>query len=148
MNASKVLVIAVVVILGLFAGGEAMADVLYELGPGTTFQEGCVGPCLCPVGLPEEVTGTFLLVPAGSDPLFTYYQVNGISWSVLSPDGNVAHTITGQGTYKLGGEFALTQQLVLDIQIDGGGGEHLDSGLVPGGSGASQGFEITDIIPR
>ncbi len=133
MNTARAFVVAIAVLVS-FAGGRATADVLYELGPGTTFQEGCVGPCLCPVQLSEEVTGTFLLVPAGSDPLFAYYRLNGISWSTFSPDGSIAHTITGQGTYKLGGEVALTQQLVLDIQINGGGTEHLDSGLVPGGA--------------
>ena len=133
MNAARVLVIGIGM-LGLLVAGGAAADVLYELGPGATFQEGCIGPCLCPVQISEEVTGTFRLVPAGSDPLFVYYRLSGISWSVLSPDGGIAHTITGQGTYKFGGEVALTQQLGLDIQIDGRGTEHLDSGLVPGGS--------------
>ena len=123
-----------IAIVGLFASGEAAADVLYQLGPGTMFQEGCVSPCLCPVTLPEEMTGTFLLVPAGSDPLFTNYQLNQISWTVLAPDGTVIHTITGEGAYKLGGEVALTEQLTLDLSIDGGGTQHFDSGLVLGGS--------------
>ena len=112
----------------------APADVLYTLEPGSTFQQGCSGPCLCPITLPQEVTGTFLLVPAGSDPLFTNYQLNEVSWTVLAPDGSAAHTITGQGTYKLGGEVALMEELTLDLNIDGGGQEHFDSGLIPGGS--------------
>jgi hypothetical protein len=114
--------------------GIARADVLYTLAQGSTFQEGCVGPCLCPVTLPEEVTGTFMLVPAGADPLFTNYHLNDIAWTVLGPNGEIAHKITGQGTYRLGGEVALTQQLILDLDIDGGGSQHLDSGLTPGGS--------------
>lgn len=133
MKVVKVFVL-VIGIMGLFAGGAQAAETLYELSPGTTFQEGCVGPCLCPIALPEEVTGAFLLVPAGSDPLFTNYQLNEISWTVLDPNGKVVHEITGQGTYKLGGEVALMQQLVLDINIDGGSPQHLDSGPIPGGS--------------
>ena len=74
MRAVKVFIL-VIGIMGLFAGGAQAAETLYELSPGTTFQEGCVGPCLCPIMLSEEVTGTFLLVPAGSDPLFSNYAV-------------------------------------------------------------------------
>lgn len=132
MKAERILLVIATVVFSV--SGPAAADVLYELTSGATFQEGCVGPCLCPIMLSEEVTGTFLLAPTGSDPLFTNYQLNGISWTVLGPDGKAAHEITGQGTYKLGGEVALTQQLVLDVDIDGGGTEHLDSGLIPGGS--------------
>ncbi len=44
------------------------------------------------------------------------------------------HNITGEGTYRLGGEFALMHQLTLDINIDGSEKEHLDSGLILGGS--------------
>jgi hypothetical protein len=123
------------IIMGLIlADGTARADALYTLSPGSTFQEGCVFPCMCPVGLPEVVTGTFLLVPAGSDPLFTNYNLDMISWTVLDSSGGVVHQITGQGFYRLGGEVALTQQLTLDLNVDGGSSQHFDSGLIVGGS--------------
>jgi hypothetical protein len=125
------LTLVVCLILG---NGMALADVFYRLSPGSTFQEGCVGPCLCPVGLAEAVTGTFLLVPAGADPLFTNYKLDEISWTALDPNGGITHKITGRGTYRVGGEFALTHQLVLDISIDGANPQHLDSNLIPGGS--------------
>ncbi len=122
-------------IIGLIlANGMATADILYTLAPDTTFQEGCVGPCLCPVMLSEVVTGTFILVPAGTDPLFTHYNLAEISWTALDSNGGIAHRITGQGTYKVGGEVAIEQQLTLDLNIDGNGSQHFDSGLVPGGS--------------
>jgi hypothetical protein len=97
--------------IGLFADGAQAAETLYELSPGIPFQEGCVRPCLCPITLPEEMTWTFLLVPAGSDPLLTNYQLNEIDWTVLDPNGKVAHEMTRQGTYKLGCEVALMQPL-------------------------------------
>ena len=104
--------------------------------PGATFQEGCLaGPCLCPVGPIEDVTGTFSLTETGSDPLFTNYRLDDISWTVTGNNGGAAHQITGQGTYRRGGEFALMHQLTLDIDIDGGGPVQLDSGLIQGGSG-------------
>lgn len=117
-----------------FTNGTAAA-VPYTLLPGTTFQEGCFGPCLCPISLSEEVTGTFILAPDTSDPLFTSYRLTEIAWTVFGFNGEAVHKITGEGTYKLGGEFGLMHQLTLDLLIDGAGPEHLDSGLIPGGSG-------------
>jgi hypothetical protein len=115
--------------------GRAAAGVLYELSPGTTYQEGCVGPCLCPVMMSEEVSGTFLLTKQKSnDPWFARYRLSRIAWTVTDPDGAIIHTITGRGTYQVGGDFALTHQLLLDVRIDGGELQHLDSGMIPGGS--------------
>jgi hypothetical protein len=39
--------------------------------------------------------------------------------------------VTGSGTYKIGGEFALLQQLALDLQFDGAEVRHLESSLAP-----------------
>jgi hypothetical protein len=133
MRNRKVLVL-LIAIASFLAAEIARADILYSLTPGTTLQEGCVGPCLCPVRFPEALTGTFLLVPAGSDPLFTYYNLEEISWTAFNSNGGIAHKITGQGTYKFGGEVALTQQLILDLNIDGGSSERFDSGVIAGGS--------------
>ncbi|MGD0919572.1 MAG: hypothetical protein ABSB22_24295 [Thermodesulfobacteriota bacterium] len=132
MRIRRLWVLSVVISL-ILANEIATADVIYTLSPGTTFQEGCVGPCMCPVTLLEGVTGTFLLVPAGSDPLFTHYNLDDISWTALDSNGGIAHKITGQGTYKLGREVPLTHQLVLDLSIDGGSPQHLDSSPVVGG---------------
>ena len=117
----------------ILTSAVAATEVPYRLIPGSTFQEGCVGPCLCPIGIEEEVTGTFTLTPAGSDPLFTNYNLEKISWTVTDFNQEVAHRITGQGTYRLGGEVALTHQLILDLSIDGADPARLDSGLIQGG---------------
>ncbi len=130
----RMVLISSLIFIMIFLGTTAEANVLYTLAPGSTFQQGCVAPCLCPVGLSEEVSGTFLLAPSGSDPLFTTYQLNEISWTVFERDGSPSHTIAGQGTYKLGGEVALMEELTLDLSIDGGVQQHFDSGLIPGGS--------------
>jgi hypothetical protein len=82
----------------------------------------------------SDVRGTFILAPESSDPLFTTYRLTEISWDVMGYNGEIAHKVTGQGSYRLGGEFALMHQLTLDLSIDGNGPEHLDSGLVAGGS--------------
>jgi hypothetical protein len=76
-----------------------------------------------------KVSGTFLLTPTGFDGLFNTYAVNDVRWVVSMADTN--KVVTGKGTYKIGGEFALEQELSLYLQIDGGNVAHFDSGLVP-----------------
>ena len=96
--------------------------------PPSSLQVGCFGPCACAV----EVTptyGSFDLVPAGSDPMFTYYDIQNYIASFNNGPGAIA--ITGSGTYKIGGEVAVTQEMTLDLQIQGGPVQHFDSGLVP-----------------
>ena len=104
------LLIAATTIL-LAASGPAIAQtatdslpVLYRLDKGTTYEQGCFGPCLCPVLFSEAVKGTFVLTPAGVGPLFTNYTVTGINWMVTL--GGTDTFITGSGTYRIGGEFA------------------------------------------
>src|SRR5204863_3751845 len=40
--------------------------------------------------------------------------------------------VTGSGAYRIGGEFALQQQLSLDLQVGADKVQHFDSGLVTG----------------
>jgi len=120
-----------VVISVILVCGTAAAAVVYKLRTGTTFQEGCVAPCMCPVMGNTDVIGTFRLVEKSVDPLFTRYRLRNISWTVVAHEGEVVHRITGYGRYRIGGEFALMQQLILIISIDGSEPMLLDSGLVP-----------------
>jgi hypothetical protein len=105
-------------------------SVLYQLNPESSFQQGCFPPCLCPVMIAVPVKGTFVLTPTGVDPLFSHYAVTDVNWSVPISGSNMV--VTGSGTYKIGGEFALQQQLSLDLQLGGAKVEHFDSGLVAG----------------
>lgn len=70
----KRLLVFTMIIGMVLANGSAAGEVLYGLLPGTTFQKGCISPCLCPISISEEVTGTFLLIPEGPDPLFINYR--------------------------------------------------------------------------
>jgi hypothetical protein len=101
---------------------------VYGLKPDATFAQGCFAPCLCPVMLASAVKGTFVLTPAGFDGLFSTYAVGDVNWVVSI--GGSDKLVTGKGTYKLGGEVALQQELSLDLQVDGATVEHFDSGLV------------------
>ena len=60
--------------------------VIYRLEKGSTYQHGCFAPCECPLFEEVPVRGTFILTPAGSDPLFTYYKVTDINWTVSVGD--------------------------------------------------------------
>jgi len=121
--------------VALLLGGVAEAQtasgssVLYRLNTDSSFQRGCFPPCECPIMIGEPVKGTFLLTPTGFDGLFSNYSVTVVNWNV-SING-IATVVTGTGTYKIGGEVALQQELSLDLQMDGGSVEHFESGLVP-----------------
>lgn len=107
----------------------------YRLVEPSTFQQGCVPPCDCPVAaLP--IHGTLRLVPLPPGPLFAEFAVVKVRWRVPRSAQLAAQKrirIRGSGTYEVGGEFAVEQQLALDLTIGEQGLVHLDSGLVPGG---------------
>ena len=115
------------------AQGPDPGPVLYGLGaPPSEFEWGCFGPCACPVLVQSPIVGSFVLTRSHVDPLFTYYDVSDVRWKINSSTGPVA--ITGSGTYKLGGEVALTEELVLDLAFDQEPVQHFDSGLKPAGA--------------
>jgi hypothetical protein len=105
------------------------ASTVYRLGRESLYLRGCFGPCLCPVILQQPIAGTFRLHRKGFDGLFSYFGITDVNWKV---DGLNLH-LTGTGSYRVGGEFAIQHQLVLDLSANGGPIEHFDSGLVQGG---------------
>ena len=123
-------------LFGLVAAGPADAQIatasartLYRLNEDSTFERGCFPPCLCPVLIGAPVRGTFVLTPTGFDGLFSTFAVTDVSW-VVAIDGTDT-IVTGRGTYRIGGEFALQQELTLDLQVGSDKVQHFDSGLVP-----------------
>src|SRR5262245_24811372 len=108
--------------------GTSSDSVPYALAaPPSEFEWGCYGACACPLVIQSQIVGTFLLTRTHSDPLFTYYDVTDVHWKVDSPAGPVA--ITGAGSYRLGGEVALEEQLTLDLSFGNGPVQRFDSGL-------------------
>jgi hypothetical protein len=101
---------------------------LYRLASSSSFQQGCFPPCLCPVMIGEPLLGTFLLTPTGFDGLFNTYAITDVNWLVSTDLTNLI--VSGSGTYKIGGEVALEQELSLDLQVGPGQTQHFDSGLV------------------
>ena len=133
------LILAIIACAASIAAAPAAAQepppgpVPYGLAaPPSEFEWGCFGACACPIITQSQIVGTFLLTRTHADPLFTYYDVTEVRWKVQSPTGPVA--ITGAGTYRLGGEFALTDQMMLDLAFGDGPVQHFDSGVHPVGA--------------
>jgi hypothetical protein len=101
-------------------------------GSPNALEVGCLGPCACPI-VTHPISGSFVLAPAGSDPLFRYYEVQ--RFEAWIDDGPRTLPISGSGHYRIGGEVALAQELSLDLAIRGQPPQRFDSGLVPGGAG-------------
>jgi hypothetical protein len=100
------------------------------LKTGSSYETGCFGPCLCPV-ISRAMQGTFRLRQTSVDPLFTNYEVLDVRWTL--PDATENRTIVGSGTYRVGGEFAVQHQMVLDLTVGGGSTQRFDSGMILGG---------------
>lgn len=113
------------------ASAQSSQSELYVLKTGSTFETGCFPPCLCPVLVSQSMEGTFRLRRTFFDPLFTYYNVTEVRWAV--PNSTSRISIVGSGTYRVGGELAVQQRMILDLSVNGGALQHFDSGLVPGG---------------
>src|ERR1051325_2287173 len=86
----------------------------YALASTSEYDVGCYGPCECAVIMVSKLGGTFQLAPTFFDGLYQHYDVRQVSWTM----GNGTR-VTGSGTYVLGGEFAVTQQMVLDLSVGG-----------------------------
>lgn len=117
------------------AAAPAAAQVIgYSLSSGSELRTGCFDtPCPCgPVQ--NAMTGTFALIRRPPTPPFTTYDVVGVHWVVQFPLPLGLVTITGSGSYRVGGSGTVQQQLSLDLVTGGGPVRHFDSGLVPGGA--------------
>jgi hypothetical protein len=142
---------ASVLIAVLIAPRMAGANTYALITPPSALESGCFGPCACPI-METPTYGSFELVYTGSDPLYTYYDVQRFIASFNNGPGAV--TVVGAGKFRIGGEFALMQQMTLDLMILGGPVQHFDSGLVPAGasfpairvSAALHGFSCTDSV--
>ena len=114
------------------AGVAGLIGVSYELLPGSSFQEGCIPPCMCPVMMSDDLVGTFTLVKKSMSSQDAFYRIKEISWKAIGPNGEVVHTITGTGNYRYRnvGNAYVKHQLILNVSIDGGKLIQLDSGNI------------------
>ena len=106
---------------------------VYQLRPESSVTQGCFEPCMCPIALFEQLSGSFLLherLPA-EPSLFREFSVVLVQWKLQRGDDSIP--ISGSGRYSVGGEFASLQRLQLDLRFGDEPAQHFDSGLVVGG---------------
>ena len=95
MNVSRACLVCVVALL--FAAAPALADppvVRYVLETGSSFQEGCFAPCMCPILAPIVLEGDFDLTRAGNSGGFRTLTLSNIDWNVSV----LNYRLTGSGT--------------------------------------------------
>ena len=123
------------------AAAQVLDPIQYNLYSGSNLAYGCMGPCACPVVFTPTMSGTFTFYRTGVDPLYTHYALLNIVWRYPVPGTAKVATITGHGTYDIGGEVARMHRMQLDVTTDGVLEQHFDSGLVP----AHGPFPVIDI---
>src|SRR5437762_12518296 len=101
-----------VLLLGPAAPAHSGTTVIPEvLDPKRSLLEvGCQGPCECPI-IDSATHGTFTLVARGFDGLYQHYDVIDVDWD--ASDTATPRRFKGSGQYRVGGEFAVMQEMVL-----------------------------------
>ncbi len=140
---------AVGLTLGLSALGQGTLDgeTFYVLDQESAWLEGCiVGPCLCPVALFDDLSGSFRLVemPTLQPGPWRIFEVNDVRWKLRRGDQIVE--IRGSGLYQTAAPVLDEQRLTLDLTLDGDPIEPLDSGTVGGGL-AFPSIEVQALTP-
>jgi len=124
-------VLLVTLALPRSAAAQVLDPIQYSLFKSADFGYGCDGPCACPFVFSGSLDGTFTFYRTSVDPLYTHYALLNILWHYPVPGTDKIATITGHGTYDIGGEVANMQRMQLDVVTDGVLAQHFDSGLVP-----------------
>lgn len=119
---------------------EAKPVLAKEIAPfflrGSSYQEGCYGPCLCVI-VSHPMQGRFGLLPLNETDLGADFAVVDIAWLVgfsttaTTTDGT---KVTGSGIYRFFKTTAPRQRMILDLIENGRGPTRFDSGDVPGGT--------------
>lgn len=124
-------------LLGVLLGAAAPRTcALYALGEGSEVVEGCFDPCQCPIRLADDLRGFFVLWAQPGEPAapMRRFDVLWVRWAYDFGLGGLGTLATGRGLYEVGGEFAITQRLALDLAVGDEPVTRYDSGIVVGGS--------------
>lgn len=105
----------------------------YALSEGATYQFGCFGLCDCAIQPERPMRGTFALVSLSNNPLFQDFAVVDVHWEAIATNVFDAVTLRGAGIYRVGGEVAVQQRMILDLAMSNSGAVRFDSGTVSGG---------------
>lgn len=117
----KTLILTGWLLVGVVASSRAQlpgeATRIYTLQTNSQLTDDCPICDRIPIVVP--MTGTFRLRFLDETPLFTRYELQDISFHAGSK-GGPEYSVTGSGTYQVGGEVAVVQDLFLDVEIDNG----------------------------
>jgi hypothetical protein len=105
----------------------------YALTEESAWLEGCiVGPCLCPILLLDDLSGSFALVeiPTMQPGPWRFFEVCDVRWTLGR--GEVQVEIRGSGFYQTAAPVLDEHRLFLELERDGDPLEPLDSGVVAG----------------
>jgi hypothetical protein len=120
MNWRK-LIPQVMLLMGVVAATPAVAQStnaqMYALVTGSQLVDDC--PICGRPTILAPLTGTFTLSVLDQNPLYTRYQLTNISFQPSAQTG-LKYKVVGTGTYQIGGEVAVLQDLFLDVAIDNG----------------------------
>lgn len=105
------------VALSGFAQLPAETTRIYTLQTNSQLTDDCPICDRLPIVVP--MTGTFRLRFLDQTPLFTRYALEDISFHAGRKDGP-QYSVTGSGTYQVGGEVAVVQDISLEVEIDNG----------------------------
>lgn len=89
----------------------------YSLVGGSQLTDDC--PVCDRIPIVAPMTGGFDLRRVESNTLFSRYAVQNLSCSASWPGGKT-YNVSGHGTYQVGGEIAIVQQMFLELLIDDG----------------------------
>jgi hypothetical protein len=132
---ARLLLLAAVVLVAAPATGSPRCDdgVPYALAEESAWLEGCIaGPCLCPILLLDDLTGSFALleIPTLQPGPWRLFEVCDVRWSLGRGQAQVE--IRGSGFYYTAAPVLDEHRLFLELQLDGDPMEALDSGVVAG----------------
>lgn len=130
MNPCRKLIHVAVLFACSLSAGLAQPQ-LYVLDETSRFEQGCFEGCSCPVST-YDMLGTMRLEFTGFDGLFFNYDVTDVDFTVFI--GPSVMPVRGDGTYRIGGEFARMHELALDLRVGDEPLTRFDSGLLIGGS--------------
>jgi len=114
------LVAALVFVFGLLPAGIGATPGpvwSYSLLEGSHLVDDCP-PCGRPT-IAQPMRGTFELRLVEENPISTRYEVERVAFTAGAIAGRT-YTVTGRGTYIIGGEVALVQTMFLEVYIDDG----------------------------
>ena len=95
--------------------GQTSPSQLYTLINGSKLIDDC--PICARVPIVVPITGTFGLQLVDQNPVLARYELRNISFRAAS---GPAYQVAGSGTYQLGGEVSVLQQLFLNTEISDG----------------------------